>query len=127
MKKLAESTAYKDYYLLHNLVKYLLKYENAEAARRYLEAMAEQERYSGISIYAQLVLHRNGMRDKPLDLEFPEKPKYSDYNKVHEELTVTEWIVAGIILAFILAVLVALVWGIIKLSARSVRLLKKKF
>ena len=127
MKKLAESTAYKDYYLLHNLVKYILKYENAEAARKYLEAMAEQERYSGISIYAQLVLHRNGMRDKPLDLEFPEKPKYSDYNKVHEELSVTEWIVAGIILAFILAVLVALVWGIIKLSARSVRLLKKKF
>ena len=126
MKQLAEFTEYKDFYNLNNLIECLMEQENISDARTYLDVLANQKKSPGFSIYAQLILKEHGLRNAPLDLEFPKRKKYNDRKYDYESLSKTEWIIAITVLILIIILVVFILWRVLTwILGRTLRWKKK--
>jgi hypothetical protein len=125
MIELADSIQYKDYYLLYNLIEFLLVQGNISDAEPYLKVLANQKDYPGFSIYAQLILQKHELMSAPLNLKFPKKSKFhAEYE--YDPFSKSDYIIiAGFMLFFILAVIS--IWKFIVWKLGRTMFFKKKF
>ncbi len=126
MKKLAEYTECEDLYNLNNLIESLLRQGDLSEARSYLDLLAGQKRSPGFSIYAQLILREHGLRNGPLDLEFPTRRKWRDRKHNPDPLTKSELIIGLSILILVSLLVLFILWRILTwISGRTLRWKKK--